>query len=59
MKLPRLTWGNWLFWGVITFIGTNFLWLGLLEKYVSQWVGAVVGVVIGFILFKYGPRPEE
>lgn len=59
MKLPRLTWGNWIFWGVITFIGVNFLWLGLIEKYIPQWVGAVIGLFIGFILFRYGPRPEE
>ena len=59
MKLPRLTWGNWLFWGVIAFVGVNFLWLGLIERYIPQWVGAIIGLIIGFILFRYGPRPEK
>jgi uncharacterized membrane protein YdjX (TVP38/TMEM64 family) len=51
--------GNWLFWAIMTFIGINFIWLGLLEKFVSQWVGAIIGFLIALVIFKYGPREEE
>jgi hypothetical protein len=59
MKLPQLTWGNWLFWGIIAFVGLNFLWLALIEEYVPQWVGSLIGLIIGFVLFRYGPRPDQ
>ena len=40
MFIPRMTWGNWLYWGILAFVGINFLWLGWLELYIPQWIGA-------------------
>ena len=57
--LPRMTWGNWLFWGIMAFVGINLLWLGVLELFIPLWVGLVVGVSAFIILLKYGPRPQE
>ncbi len=57
--LPRMTWGNWLFWAILAFVGTIFLWLGLLERFLPLLVGAITGFVIFLALFKYGPRPKE
>jgi len=58
-KLPRLSPGTWFFWGVIAFVGFNLFWLGLVENFVSQWVGAIIATVIAVAVFKYGPRPKE
>lgn len=57
--LPQMTWGNWLFWSILAFVGTIFLWLGLLERFVPLWVGAIIGFVVFLTLFKYGPRIKE
>ena len=57
--LPRMTWGNWLFWGIIAFVGVILLWLGILERFVPLWIGAVVAFILFLALFKYGPRPKE
>jgi hypothetical protein len=51
--------GDWISWAVFAFIGFNLAWLGLVEKYVSQWVGAIIGLLISLAVFKYGPRQEE
>lgn len=59
MLLPRMTWGNWLFWGILAFVGINFLWLGLLEDFVPLWVGTVVGFIIFLAMLIYGPREKE
>jgi hypothetical protein len=59
MFLPRMTWGNWLFWGILVFVGINFLWLGLLEQYIPQWVGALIGLIAFLGLLIYGPREKE
>jgi predicted small integral membrane protein len=59
MKLPEMTSGNWFFWGVLTFIGINFLWLGLLEQFLPLWLGAVIGFIVFLLLFIYGPRVRE
>lgn len=58
MLLPRMTWGNWLFWGILVFVGINFLWLGLLEDYIPLWVGTVVGFIIFLAMLIYGPREK-
>ncbi len=50
--------GDRLFWGIMIFIGINLLWLGLLENYVSMWVGAVVGLIGLFAAIKYIPKPK-
>jgi len=54
-----MTWGNWLFWGILAFVGINFLWLGLLEEIVPLWVGTVVGFIIFLAMLIYGPREKE
>jgi glycerol uptake facilitator-like aquaporin len=57
--LPRMTMGTWLFWGIMAWIGCNFFWLKFVERFVPQWVGALIATVTAMALFKYGPRPEE
>ena len=59
MFLPRMTWGNWLFWGILAFVGINFLWLGWLEMYIPLWVGAILGFIAFLALLIYGPREIE
>jgi len=59
MFLPRMTWGNWLFWGILAFVGINFLWLGWLGEYTSQWIGALVGFLAFLALLIFGPREKE
>ncbi len=59
MFIVRMTWGNWLFWGILAFVGINFLWLGVLEDYIPLWVGTVVGFIIFLAMLIYGPREKE
>jgi len=59
MLLPRMTWGNWLFWGILVFVGINFVWLGWLEQYIPQWIGGLVGLLAFLGLLIYGPREKE
>ena len=54
-----MEWGDRLFWGMVFFIGIIFLWVGLLERFVPLWVGAIVGFFALFAMLKYGPRPKE
>jgi hypothetical protein len=51
--------GNWLFWGIMAFIGFNLIWLGLVERFIPQWVGAIIGFLILLAVFKYGPREKD
>ncbi|MFQ6066987.1 MAG: hypothetical protein ACE5K3_06895 [bacterium] len=57
--LPRMTMGTWLFWSILSWFFFNLIWLKFVEKFVPQWVGAIVATMIAVALFKYGPRPEE
>ena len=57
--LPRMTTADWIVWGIFSFIGTIFLWLGLLERFLPLGVGAIVGVILFIALLKFGPRIEE
>jgi uncharacterized membrane protein YgaE (UPF0421/DUF939 family) len=57
--LPQMTWGNWLFWGISAFVGVIFLWLGLLERFVPLWIGAIIAFMVFLVLFKWGPRIKE
>lgn len=61
MILPQMTLGDRIVWGIFAFIATIFLWLGLLERFVPLWVGAIIGVIAFIAIFKYGPpiREEE
>jgi glycerol uptake facilitator-like aquaporin len=43
----------------MVWIGINFVWLRFAERFVPQWVGAVIAAAIAMALFKYGPRPKE
>ena len=57
--LPRMTPGTWFFMAVLAWIGFNLFWLGVVEKYVPMWVGAIIATLLAFAVFKYGPRPRE
>ena len=57
--LPRMTWGNWLFWGIMAFVGIVLLWVGFLELLVPLWLGVIVAVIVFIVLLVYGPREEE
>lgn len=57
--LPRMTPGTWFFMAALVWIGFNFFWLGLVEKYVPMWVGAIIATFLAIAVFKYGPRPKE
>jgi len=57
--LPRMTRGDWIFWAVIAWLGFNLIWLGLLDGIAPLWVGWIIGFLIGFVIFKYGPRVGE
>ena len=56
---PRMTWGNWLFWGIMAFVGIILLWVGVLELFVPLWVGVIVAVIVFTVLLVYGPREKE
>ena len=51
-----MTMGNWLFWSIMIWIGLNFFWLRFVEKFLPQWVGAIIATAITIALFIYGPR---
>ena len=57
--LPRMTVGNWFFWAVMVWIGINLIWLRLAERFVPQWIGAIIATFVAMALVKYGPRPKE
>ena len=57
--LPRMTWGNWLFWGIMAFVGIVLLWLGVLEQFIPLWVGAIVALIVFIVLLVWGPREQE
>ena len=57
--LPRMTWGNWLFWGIMAFVGIVLLWLGVLERFIPLWVGAIVALIVFIVLLVWGPREQE
>ena len=57
--LPRMTTGNWLFWGIMVWIGFNLVWLRFVDRFVPQWVGAIIATLMAVALLKYGPRPKE
>ena len=57
--LPRMTWGNWLFWGIMAFVGIVLLWVGVLELFVPLWVGVILAVIVFIVLIVYGPREEK
>ena len=53
--------GDRLFWGIMSFIGINLFWLGMLEDYLSIWFGAVVGLaaLVCAVLFIPKPKTED
>jgi predicted small integral membrane protein len=54
-----MTPGTWFFMAVLAWIGFNLFWLGVVEKYVPMWVGAIIATLLAIAVFKYGPRPRE
>ena len=56
---PRMTWGNWLFWGIMAFVGIILLWLGVLELFIPLRVGAIVALIVFVVLLAWGPREQE
>ncbi len=56
--LLRMTMGNWVFWAIIVWIGVNFIWIGLFPN-LPAWIGTIIATALAFIIFKFGPRPEE
>ena len=57
--LPRMTPGTWFFMAALAWVGFSFFWLGVVEKYVPMWVGAIIATLLAIAVFKYGPRPRE
>lgn len=57
--LPRMTWGNWLFWGIMAFVGIMLLWLGIVELFVPLWIGFLVALGVFAVLLIWGPREQE
>jgi len=57
--LPRMTWGNCLFWGIMAFVGIVLLWVGVLELFIPLWVGAIVALIVFIVLLAWGPREQE
>jgi uncharacterized membrane protein YgaE (UPF0421/DUF939 family) len=43
----------------LAFVGVIFLWLGLLERFIPLWIGAIVAFMVFLVLFKWGPRIKE
>ncbi len=57
--LPHMTWGNWLFWGIMSFVGIMLLWLGVLELFVPLWLGVLIAFGVFLGLVTWGPREED
>ena len=47
-----------IFWSLVIFFGIHFLWLGLLEEYLSLYVGTLVSLV-AVSLFIFLARNNE
>jgi len=59
LKVPEMSSGNWLFWGIMAWIGIVFIWIGVLERFAPVWVGVIIGLVAFLVIFRKGPRPTE
>ena len=35
-----------IFWSLVIFFGIHFLWLGILEEYLSLYVGTIISIVV-------------
>ena len=57
--MPRLSGGTWLFWGIMAATGIVIAWGGFVAQTKPMWIGVVIAGVVGFVLAKFGPRPEE
>jgi hypothetical protein len=51
----KLEFGDRLFWGIMIFIGSLFLWIGVFETFAPLWVGAVLGFITGVLFVVLGP----
>ncbi|MGA2478133.1 MAG: hypothetical protein ABSG63_05215 [Spirochaetia bacterium] len=59
MMLPRLKLSDRITWAVLLWVFLNLIWLRFIEKFVPQWVAAIIftAAAVAFILF--GPRPVD
>jgi predicted small integral membrane protein len=53
-----MTFGDRLFWGIMTLIGVVLLWLGVLPGEAPAWIGITLGAMGGLALVLFGPRPR-
>jgi hypothetical protein len=58
-RIPRMDWGNWLFWSVVVWIGFNLIWIGAVSEHVKPWVGALIATLLAAAVYKFGPRIQE
>ena len=58
-RIPRMDWGNWLFWSVVVWIAFNLLWIGAASDHVAPWVGAIIATLLAVLTFRFGPRIQE
>lgn len=56
--LPRMTTGNWIFWGIMVWIGVNLIWIGLFPA-LPAWIGTIIATGLAAVTIKFGPRPIE
>jgi len=59
MKVPKMTTGNWIFWGVIGFICIILLWVGFIELIIPLWIGAIVAMTYLIWCIFFAPRPDD
>ena len=59
LMIPRLKLSDRITWAVLLWVFLNLLWLRFIEKFIPQWVGAIIltAAAVAFVLF--GPRPVE
>jgi len=58
-KIPRMDWGNWLFWSVVVWIGFNLIWIGAVSEHAKAWIGAIIATLLAAAVYKFGPRIKE
>jgi hypothetical protein len=66
LMLPRMSFGNRLFWGIIVWVGIIFIWLMAIDPLFSEeqthsmiWIAVVLGAVVCGLYIAFGPKPKE
>lgn len=44
------------FWSIVVIILIGLLWLKFVEKYLSAWLGLVVGLAMAALIVKFGEK---